>query len=356
MGVRIRARNGREYVVGYYVHAGRKCEHGLGFVDEGITRERAEEMLEALRPGQPVRGVSDLLKVATKQALESMNPTPEMTFSEAFELWHNHSSNFKTTWRDDRGRFHTHLADTIGSLPLSQIKVVTLEDLLATLRAKKLSNASQVRILAVVSSTFNHVIRRELWEGTNPVSRIKKPRENNQRLRVFTHEEVELILDTCDDPDVHDIFLLSVHSGLRLSECLHLEFTDLSFERESITVRDTKNGTTHTTFMHPRVKAMLMRRVGERAGNEQVFRFKSPTTVTHKFAEVVKQLGLNDGVKDERYRACFHTARHTFATNVAMKGASLPTLMALMNHKTPALSLRYTKLGDEHLKAAVAAL
>ena len=48
--------------------------------------------------------------------------------------------------------------------------------------------------------------------------------------------------------------------------------------------------------------------------------------------------------------------RHTFASRLVMAGVDLPTVQALMGHKTIAMTLRYTHLTTDHKQRAVCLL
>jgi integrase len=49
----------------------------------------------------------------------------------------------------------------------------------------------------------------------------------------------------------------------------------------------------------------------------------------------------------------FHDLRHTFASRLVMAGVDLPTVQALLGHKTIAMILRYTHLSSDHKQRAV---
>lgn len=53
----------------------------------------------------------------------------------------------------------------------------------------------------------------------------------------------------------------------------------------------------------------------------------------------------------ERFR--FHDLRHTFGSRLGMAGADLKTIMEIMGHKTPKMSMRYQHPTPTHKLKAV---
>lgn len=51
-----------------------------------------------------------------------------------------------------------------------------------------------------------------------------------------------------------------------------------------------------------------------------------------------------------------HCLRHTFCSRLVQKGVSLSKVQKLAGHKTLAMTMRYSHLGDENLDEAVASL
>ena len=49
----------------------------------------------------------------------------------------------------------------------------------------------------------------------------------------------------------------------------------------------------------------------------------------------------------------FHDLRHTFASHMVMRGASLKVVQEILGHKTMTMTLRYAHLSQEHKKKAV---
>jgi site-specific recombinase XerD len=55
------------------------------------------------------------------------------------------------------------------------------------------------------------------------------------------------------------------------------------------------------------------------------------------------------GIEDSR----FHDLTHTFASHMAMRGASLKEVQEVLGHHSLTMTIRYTPLSQEHKKQAV---
>lgn len=67
--------------------------------------------------------------------------------------------------------------------------------------------------------------------------------------------------------------------------------------------------------------------------------------VKKSFKSALKKAGIRD--------FSFHDQRHTFASQLAMKGVDITTLKELLNHKTLTMTLRYAHLAPGHKLNAV---
>ncbi|GLI54322.1 hypothetical protein TISLANDTSLP1_20150 [Thermodesulfovibrio yellowstonii] len=95
----------------------------------------------------------------------------------------------------------------------------------------------------------------------------------------------------------------------------------------------------------------LMRQLYAQRRLDTDYIFINPKTGTRltefkrSFATALKKAGIRD------FR--FHDLRHTFASQLIMKGADLKTVQELLGHRTLTMTLRYSHLSQSHKKEAV---
>jgi integrase len=71
------------------------------------------------------------------------------------------------------------------------------------------------------------------------------------------------------------------------------------------------------------------------------------------FKKVLKDLGINNGVEDSRFRLGFHSLRHTFATEVLASGdVNIVDLQHMLGHKNVTTTQRYTHPAKKAMIAA----
>jgi integrase len=136
-----------------------------------------------------------------------------------------------------------------------------------------------------------------------------------------------------------------------LSELLSLTWADVDFRRHDITVRAAyvKNGASRSVPMNA-VLLSTLQTCRMTAGAAEIPVFRTPTGTPYKnFRTAFERAVATAGIAD----FTFHDLRHTFASRLVMAGADLPTVQALMGHKTIAMTRRYTHLTTEHKHRAV---
>jgi integrase len=100
-------------------------------------------------------------------------------------------------------------------------------------RPKLLAGSSVNNIFNFMRSAVNRAIATGMWSGANPLSTKggvwRMVKVNNARLRFFTREEAKALLEdlAATHPQLHDMALLSLRTGLRCTEIFKLKGQDV---------------------------------------------------------------------------------------------------------------------------------
>lgn len=304
-------------------------------------------------------------EAARKAEEERNNLTFGMFYDETYLPQQVTDSKSAGALRAEKGLYTNWLAPTLAKKPLRDIAPIHLEAIKKKMLAAGRSARSVEYALALVRQVFNLARQRDRFDGFSPTSKVKKPHEDNQRLRFLTHDEADRLLAALAERsrDVHDMALISLDCGLRAGEIFRLEWGDIDLERGVITLRGTsrrvgtgtKSGKSRPSIMTEAVKTML---AGRKRGEPTTLVFpgregKRMTQMSDTFPRVVDTLGLNEGIVDDRQKVVFHTLRHTFASRLVENGIDLFTVKELMGHSTTKMTERYSHLDENKLVAAV---
>jgi integrase len=356
----------RYYAIRYQMNGERK-EEGLGWGSEGWTEQKAAlelaELKQAAKTGKGHTRLSERREEQQKEKEEKARNA--LTFNDFFNdeylplVKPNKSEN---SYRNEEALYRNWIKPVIGQLALRDISPLDLERLKKAMRSADPPKSPRTvhYALAVVRQAFNVAHKIEKFTGDNPVGKVKKPSEDNRRLRFLTHDEAKMILDHLKirSTQMYQVALLSLHTGMRAGEIFKLTWNDIDLHRGLITVRDTKSGRNRKAFMTSEVKAILSNTSMEHRKG-LVFKDRNGeqiTEVSRTFDRAVEDLGLNEGITDRRDRLVFHSLRHTYASWLVENGTDLYTVKELMGHSTLAMAERYSHLAPNTLQAAVKAL
>ena len=146
-------------------------------------------------------------------------------------------------------------------------------------------------------------------------------------------------------------FLLSVHTGMRMSEQYGLEWSQIDFERRQIHLPKTKNGDPRTIPLNSVALAALKELQGESKIAQSALVFPSPRSGESLqgsrgwFSTALEEAKIHEYT--------WHCNRHTFASRLVMAGVDLRTVAELLGHRTLQMVMRYAHLAPEHQASAV---
>jgi integrase len=347
-------------------------EEGLGWGSEGMTAAKASlelgKLKEAKRLGVGPQTLHEKRAInqqkrEQKQREQEQEQKDALTFDQLFSKAYiedaDRTKNVISV-RRERELYRLHIKDVLGAVPLKDISVKHIETVRDRMIDSGKAPATIRYALAVPRQVINYAKDHEMFSGDNPVSKVKKPKGDNKRVRFLSHEEASMLLDAIRDRSIecYNISLLSLHTGMRLGEITSLAWADVDFRKRLLTLRNTKNGLTRHARMTKAVFEMLFS-LKKGKPNELVFpprtgaKAAKVMKISRTFERCVDALMLNEGIMDPRQQVVFHSLRHTFASWMIEGGASLFTVSKLLGHNTIAMTERYSHVAEKTLQQAV---
>ena len=205
-------------------------------------------------------------------------------------------------------------------------------------RAQQVAHATVDKDLAVLKAFFTWCVARNL-AASNPVRRVKFFNDDNSRLRYLTEEEYTRLIDaarTVDtSPHLVEKIILAVHTGLRRGSLFQLRWDCVDFLNRVVRIPRTKSGRPHAVPLNATVVTTLEALHTARLPDcPYVFAHASG----RKAGEPVKDVknGFHTALAIARINDfTWHDLRHTFASWLIMKGASLRSVAELLGASRP---------------------
>lgn len=250
----------------------------------------------------------------------------------------------------------------LGSMDITTITkdhVLKLRKHLAGLgKAPKTING----IVTLLKAIINHSIKEKGLKLINPVVGIKKLKEDDQRERFLSTDEVKQLLEAVSSDEVISLFVrLALTTGARLESVLQIQKKDIDLDHGNITLKDLKSGSTYTGFIDNTLKDQLQQTLPHLSANDYVVGGSSKPffsrTIQNRLKPVLDRL-FNAGleIRDAKNRVVIHSLRHTFASHLAINGTPIFTIQKLMNHADITMTMRYAKLAPDSGRDSVQGL
>lgn len=236
---------------------------------------------------------------------------------------------------------------------LSDVTPYRIEGLKIELRKRNRAKSTVNQYLSLLKNMFNRAIDWEIFEGHNPVKRVRffKAFSHREALSASNLKKVmgearrisqkpRSPLQRC----FYDIMLVAVNTGMRKSEILNLKWRDI---REDVVLIKGKGDKRRDVPIN-QVARMAIDRQPQRS--EYVF-YVPNRNEADAIKKTIHRIRKNTGVS-----FTFHILRHTFATMLLEKGVDIVTIGSILGHSRITMSLLYSHTNRERKQKAVDAL
>jgi integrase len=328
----------RKFLLRYQMH-GRKRAIALGHypaIDVSTARKLALDYKRKIAEG-----------VDPQQAKEDKRN--QKTLSHLFqEDYLPYLQMRNRSWKTDEQRFRIHLRPLFGNLLLEEITVTRIQNMQQML-LKRLTPATANRVLALLKAIMTWASKAGLIKE-NPAMLVSLLRENNQRERYFSPDEIRRLFHAADvDENFYagQYIKMLLLTGLRRAELARAKWQHYNREDKTLYIPHTKNG--HSRVLHLNHMAVeLLNYLPIRQGNPYLFpggRQGQPFLNPYKaFHRMLDRAGIaKEGV-------CIHTCRHSVAALIVSNGGTLFDVQSQLGHRSSQTSLRYAHLHDTRMQ------
>ena len=220
------------------------------------------------------------------------------------------------------------------------------------------SPATVHRKAACLRSFFRHLRREGVLAG-DPTATLSSPRRSRRLPNVLTRGEVRRLLAQpkgTEPSALRDRALLELMyaCGLRASEAVGLELTDLDLEHHVLRTRGKGSKERVVPFGRAAATALALylergrpRLVGDAPEPHLFVNFRGTSLTRQGLYKIVRRHAAGAGLAD---RMSPHTLRHTFATHLLAGGCDLRSVQEMLGHADVSTTQLYTHLSSERLK------
>jgi integrase len=251
------------------------------------------------------------------------------------------------------------LLPLLGKRPLDQISDEDVQRIKAELHARKPKTVNNV--LTVLSKLLKVAVR---WRAIAVMPlQIELLKLDDPEVSFYEFEDYARLVESAEKVDRRALLtvLLGGDAGLRTGEIVGLEWSDIDFRRNFLTVsRSEWNG--HVTL--PK---------GGRARKVPMTHKLVATLSAHRHLQGPRVLYRNDGTSTSKQtlttwmvaaqrRAGLkatgnkHMLRHSFCSHLAMRGATTLAIKELAGHRSLRTTMRYMHLSHDHKEQAIGLL
>jgi integrase/recombinase XerD len=271
----------------------------------------------------------------------------------------NASNNTIAAYKNDLAQFAEFTArGGAGAPPWRSIRGEGIVDYVADLRGRQYKDATVARKVAAMKSFFGFLTAEGMIAG-DPTENLKSPQVGKSLPKALTVEEVDELLEqparrtTPEARRDKAMLELLYATGLRVTELVSLDLSDVALESDPVTVRCIGKGERERILpLHQRPIDELRQYIFHVRPKLVRNRRESALFVNRRGERLTRQgfwLILKNYAREANLDRAItpHTLRHTYATHMLSGGMPLRNVQDALGHASISTTQIYTHLTDD---------
>lgn len=286
----------------------------------------------------------------------------ELTISTAFRYYNDHckscgvkESSIKIN-QYAQGYLCNYLEEKldIADATISQLDRYLLRNYFIWLQEEQgLSASTAQRSYDVLKALFNFLVDEELIEKS-PMAKVAKPKREPHAIKPLTTEQVQAMVDSCDGTTFTGLrnkltIAILFDTGMRAGELTAIDIEDVDLDERKILIRHTKTGVPRFTYYSSTVAKLLSKYLILRSQNNLSDRLivtdEGQEVERYWLGTMIKRVGKKAGLKVHP-----HLLRHSCAVASLKNGSDVASVMRLLGHSNPRMTLHYSQLADKDVQ------
>jgi integrase len=347
-GVRVTSGGARSFILNYRNSSGTERRYTIGATGDWTATDARKE-------ARRLRRLIDEGGDPNADAQAEREAPTMAELADRFEAEHLPRKRSSTA-ADYRRMLHNHIRPHFGShIKVADVVFKHIDDL-----HRKVTKGGSPRrantVVAVLSKMFGLAIR---WgmRSDNPCKGVERNPEIKRKRYLSGDELKRLTAALAKHPDKRsaNVVRMLLLTGARRGEVLAARWADVDLGTGVWTKpgSSTKQGTDHVVPLSAPARQLLseireQQTAKHQALGEYVFPGNGSAGHVVEVKRAWRQLCKAAGISGLR----IHDLRHSFASELASSGASLPLIGALLGHSNPTTTARYAHLFDDPLRQA----
>jgi integrase len=190
----------------------------------GATKAEVQRKLRA------VQSANDAGKLPT---------TTRTTVAEYLEFWLENISKVKASTKQRYRQLVTRYVNpVVGKTRLQQLTPIHIDSVISSADKSGLGKTTQRNLFGVLRKSLNDAVKRDLIGG-NPCLKCDAPQQAKSQQNIWTAQEAQQFLEHTKDHRLFALFALAAYTGMRQGESLALQWSDIDWNRNKITISRT---------------------------------------------------------------------------------------------------------------------